>query len=145
MYQPPFHIGILVFDIEQAVRDFSEALGIEFEPIKTATVATGDTLRFGYAHQPAPMLELVEASGSGIWRPEQGEGLHHLGYSTPDVRASCPAFGEGIDTIVPGATPEDGPLVVYTRPELLHGVRVEFLHTSIVEATMANLAAHRSV
>ncbi|MFT4265243.1 MAG: VOC family protein [Nocardioides sp.] len=145
MYSPFFHVGVLVRDIDEAVRDFSEVLGIEFEDILTAPVATGETIRCCYSYGGPPMLELVEATGTGIWRPDLGEGLHHLGFATPDVAAVCPAFSGEVDTIIPGADAGDGPRVIYTRPQVLHGVRVEYLKSSMVEASMARLAAHRSV
>jgi hypothetical protein len=77
-YVPFFHVGILVRDIEIAARDFSAILGLEFEPVRTAPVVTGEMMRFRYSRQGPPYLELVEMAGSGIWAPDQGEGLHGI-------------------------------------------------------------------
>ena len=77
------------------------------------------------------------AIGDGTWSPSQGEGLHHIGYGHPDVPGQCELFGGEADTLVAG----DGgrPRVIFTRPAALHGVRVEYLESTMVAATMARL------
>ena len=95
MYEAYFHIGILVKDVEAARADFTARLGVEFEPVHSQQIATGETTRFCYSRQGPPYLELVEMTGTGSWSPEQPEGFHHIGLSDPDVPARCAAFGTG--------------------------------------------------
>jgi catechol 2,3-dioxygenase-like lactoylglutathione lyase family enzyme len=128
MHEPPFHIGILVKDIEAAARDFGALLGTEFEPVRTQQVGTGETVRLCYSLQGPPYLELMEMTGSGAWSPDQGEGLHHLGLSDPSVPGRCAVFGEA-DVITAG--PDGSPLVALTRPAALHGVRLEYFNTAV--------------
>lgn len=136
-YVPFFHVGILVRDIDSAARDFSAVLGLEFEPTRTAPVATGEMMSFRYSLQGPPYLELVQMAGSGIWTPEQGEGLHHIAFADPDLPGRCAAFDGQADTVVPG---EGGtPRVIFTRPEALHGIRVEYLESPMVAATLQRL------
>ena len=59
-YVPFFHVGILVRDIDRAAEDFSAILGLQFEPVRTAPVVTGETNRFCYSLQGPPYLGLVE-------------------------------------------------------------------------------------
>jgi catechol 2,3-dioxygenase-like lactoylglutathione lyase family enzyme len=119
VYEPYFHVGILVRDVEAARADFTARLGVEFEPVHDQQIATGETTRFCYSLQGPPYLELVEMTGTGSWSPEQPEGFHHLGVGDPSVPARCTAFADGL------------PLVVLTPPEALHGVRVEYFDSAV--------------
>ena len=138
-YVPFFHVGVLVRDIDQAAEDFAKTLGLRFEPVRSAPLVTGETMRFCYSLQGPPYLELVQmaATSLGIWGPEQAEGLHHIAFADPDVPGTCAAFGGQADTVVGG---EGGsPRVIFTRPEALHGIRVEYLQSAMVTATFERL------
>jgi hypothetical protein len=136
-YVPFFHVGILVRDIEIAAGDFSAVLGLEFEPVRTAPVVSGEMMRFRYSLQGPPYLEIVEMAGSGIWAPDRGEGLHHIAFADPDVRGRCTAFDGRADTVVRGEG--DSVRVIFTRPEALHGIRAEYLESAMVAATFERL------
>lgn len=132
MSEPFFHVGILVRDVEAARADFTALLGVEFEPVHSQQIATGETTRFCYSLQGPPYLELCEMTGTGSWSADQPEGFHHIGISDPNVAARCTAFGGQVDLIAPGADGADGaPRVVLTRPEALHGVRVEYFDAGV--------------
>jgi catechol 2,3-dioxygenase-like lactoylglutathione lyase family enzyme len=129
VYEPFFHVGILVRDVEAARADFTAKLGVDFEPVHSQKIATGETTRFCYSLQGPPYLELVEMTGTGSWSPEQPEGFHHIGVSAPGVPARCAAFGGRVEVIAPG---DDGsPRVALTAPEVLHGVRVEYFDAAV--------------
>jgi catechol 2,3-dioxygenase-like lactoylglutathione lyase family enzyme len=129
MYQPYFHVGILVRDIEAARADFTAKLGVEFEPVHSHPIATGETTRSCYSLQGPPYLELVEMTGTGSWSPDQPEGFHHIGVSDLSVPNRCTAFGGRVDVIAPG---ENGsPRVALTPPEALHGIRVEYFDAEV--------------
>jgi catechol 2,3-dioxygenase-like lactoylglutathione lyase family enzyme len=137
MYEPFFHVGILIRDVEAARADFTAKLGLEFEPVHSQQIATGETTRFCYSFQGPPYLELVEMTGNGSWSAVQPEGFHHIGVSDPGVPARCAAFGNQVDLIAPGA---DGtPLVVLTRPGALYGVRVEYFDATVAAQFLAYL------
>jgi catechol 2,3-dioxygenase-like lactoylglutathione lyase family enzyme len=138
-YVPFFHVGVLVRDIDQAAEDFAKTLGLRFEPVRSAPLVTGETMRFCYSLQGPPYLELVQmaATSLGIWGPEQAEGLHHIAFADPDVPGTCAAFGGQADIVVGG---EGGSArVIFTRPEALHGIRVEYLQSAMVTATFERL------
>ena len=103
-YVPFFHVGVLVRDIDQAAEDFGQTLGLRFEPVRSAPLVTGETMRFCYSLAGPPYLELVQmaATSLGIWGPEQAEGLHHIAFADPDVPGTCAAFGGQADTVVGG-------------------------------------------
>jgi len=129
MNEPFFHIGILVRDVESARADFTARLGVEFEPVHSQQIATGETTRFCYSLQGPPYLELVEMTGTGSWSPDQPEGFHHIGIADSDVSARCTALGGQADLIAPG--PDGAPLVALTPPEALHGIRVEYFDAAV--------------
>jgi catechol 2,3-dioxygenase-like lactoylglutathione lyase family enzyme len=129
MSEPFFHVGILVRDVEAARADFTAKLGVEFEPVHSQQIATGETTRFCYSLQGPPYLELVEMTGTGSWSAEQPEGFHHIGISDPSVPARCAAFGDQFDLIAPAG--DGAPQVALTRPEALHGVRVEYFDAGV--------------
>jgi catechol 2,3-dioxygenase-like lactoylglutathione lyase family enzyme len=138
-YVPFFHVGVLVRDIDQATADFGQILGLRFEPVRSAPLVTGETMRFCYSLAGPPYLELVQmaATSLGIWGPEEGEGLHHIAFADPDVPGTCAAFGGQVDPVVGG---EGGSArVIFTRPEALHGIRVEYLQSAMVAATFERL------
>ena len=139
-YVPFFHVGVLVRDIDQAAVDFGKLLGLRFEPVRTAPLVTGEPMRFCYSLPGPPFIELVQMASTslGIWGPEQGEGLHHIAFADPDVPGTCAAFGGQADTVVGGG--EGGAArVIFTRPEALHGIRVEYLQSAMVTATFERL------
>jgi catechol 2,3-dioxygenase-like lactoylglutathione lyase family enzyme len=139
MFEPYFHVGILVRDIESARADFTARLGMEFEEVRSQLIATGETTRSCYSLQGPPYLELVEMTGTGSWSPEQPEGFHHIGLSDPDMPARCAAFGHGVELIAPA--PDGSPLVALTPPEALHGVRVEYFDANIAAGFLGYLSA----
>ena len=139
-YVPFFHVGVLVRDIEQAAVDFGKLLGLRFEPVRSAPLVTGEPMRFCCSLPGLPFIELVQMADTslGIWGPEQGEGLHHLAFADPDVPGTCAAFGDQADTVVGGG--EGGAArVIFTRPEALHGIRIEYLQSAMVTATLERL------
>jgi catechol 2,3-dioxygenase-like lactoylglutathione lyase family enzyme len=138
-YVPFFHVGVLVRDIDQAAEDFGQLLGLRFEPVRSAPLVSGETMRFCYSLPGPPYLELVQMAATtlGIWGPEQPEGLHHIAFADPDVPRTCAAFGGQADTVVGGA--DGSPRVIFTRPEALHGIRVEYLQSAMVAATFERL------
>ena len=138
MSEPFFHVGILVRDVEAARADFTALLGVEFEPVRSQQIATGETTRFCYSLQGPPYLELCEMTGTGSWSAEQPEGFHHIGISDPDIGTRCSALGGEVETVAPG---ENGaPRVALTQPSALHGVRVEWFDEKIAAGFLAYLA-----
>ena len=44
--QPYSHFGVLVRDVEAARANFSAKLGVEFEPVHSSYIRTGETIRY---------------------------------------------------------------------------------------------------
>lgn len=130
-----FHIGILVGDIEAAVKAFSEALGVTFPGLMHAEVTVEEDplgthlfqTRAAYSNEGPPYIELIEANGTGVWGTDKEHGLHHIGVYDTDL------LGHLACLVNAGNEPQtrvsfDGDLVsVYMPPAFLHGCRIEYV------------------
>jgi catechol 2,3-dioxygenase-like lactoylglutathione lyase family enzyme len=133
-----FHIGILVRDLEAAVKRFSEVMGLTFaEPI-TATFASLEDpephpsfVRCTYSCGESPHIELLEANGDGLFTIKQGEGIHHLGIWEADTAGRCAVLAAASVPIGARVVQPDGHIMtVFNDPAALHGIRLEFLDDS---------------
>lgn len=131
------HVGILVPDIEAAIDHYSKTLGATFLPATKAQFARVEEddssgpcdLWLTFSTNGPPHIELLQATGTGVWRAEQGFGLHHIG-------------GHG-ELILPElerlkVRPEariykpDGTLIItYFKPEDLGGARYEIVSSEL--------------
>jgi hypothetical protein len=90
-----YHFGIVVEDIEAAMRDLGERLELTWAPLqrRRQTVCTGDAqkaseqIAFTYSVQGTPHLELIESEERRFWVPGPAGQLHHLGVFADDVPA----------------------------------------------------------
>jgi len=134
----PYHSGILVHDLDNAIKRFTETLGYTFNPPTTVQVheledrisgSTGPAeARVTYSRQGPFRLELIEVSGTGIYGAALGEGLHHLGVWEPDPEArlrELEAKGKSVDAIF--RRPDGTVSVFYASPENSDGVRIEYV------------------
>ena len=142
MYEAYFHVGILVRDVEAARADFTAKLGVEFEPVHSQKIATGETTRFCYSLQGPPYLELVEMAVAATGhRTSRRASTTSACSDRTCPPAAAPSAG-GVDLIAPG--PDGSPLVALTPPEALHGVRVEFFDAQVAAQFLGYLSS-RSV
>ena len=134
-----FHVGILVEDIDQAIDRFSEMLGIEFAGPETVPLTDLEEpgrdgpfeLTLAYSKQGPPHVELLEATGDGVYGAHHGYGLHHYGTWTDDFD------GEWSKLTARGMKPEavfssqDGRFGGFLDPRPLLGVRYEILSSAL--------------
>lgn len=130
-----FKTGLLVIDLEPAMRDLGRWLGLSWTPVQESPLALATAagredvkLRYAYSTGDAPYLELIEAQPSGYYAAPEGAHLHHVGRWVDDLAAEsaalarvgvpCEAAGIGAD----GATPA---LFAFHRGA--HGVRIELV------------------
>jgi len=83
------HIGIAVDDVDAVVETVRELL--QMEPYKTETVSE-QQVRTHFLDAGTTKLELLEAldENSPVQRylDRRGEGLHHLAFEVPDLKAT---------------------------------------------------------
>ncbi|WP_394850837.1 VOC family protein [Pendulispora brunnea] len=82
-----FHYGILVPRLEAAISFYESAFGLTFlPPLATfyprVQQKDGDapfSARITYSRSGPIHLELLEAEGTGLWAPQPGDHVHHIG------------------------------------------------------------------
>jgi catechol 2,3-dioxygenase-like lactoylglutathione lyase family enzyme len=84
-----FHIAIVVQDIDKAIEGYRRLLAAEHWRVRAMNPGT----RIAYGSGSGATWELIEVSGSGTsqfhqFRDQHGEGVQHIGFWTPDLRAS---------------------------------------------------------
>jgi catechol 2,3-dioxygenase-like lactoylglutathione lyase family enzyme len=135
-----YHVGILVDDIEAAREKFSAITGLVFTPVQTVRFphfrdARGEReleLVVSYSIEGPPFLELVLSDpAGGVYGRQAGEGLHHLGFHETDVAGRMESLqrehGLALDGARFGNKDASRMAAAYTRPEDLHGVRLEIV------------------
>jgi catechol 2,3-dioxygenase-like lactoylglutathione lyase family enzyme len=141
---PYFHVAFLVRDLQQAIRDYSLALGLDFLPVQHVEVehwqehglVTSRTGTYAYTKQGPPYIELIQAEGEGFTGNDRAEGFHHMGYWVEDAQtardqltAAC-----GFRWCAEILLPADGGLrtvTCFNEPSTFHGIMLE-LHTERV-------------
>lgn len=121
------HIAIAVNDVESAVKQYQEALGVtdvEFETVETEGV------KVAILHLPNGRIELMQPTNDSSpikkFLDKKGEGLHHMALETDDIEGEVTRMeGCGIQflgKIRPGSA---GTKVTFIHPKSLHGVLAE--------------------
>lgn len=129
MTETYFHVGVLVYDIDEALKRFCEVLSLDFTPPqRRGPLTNGDTVRAAYSLQGPPYLELIEAiPRDGIFATSQGEGIHHIGLWDDDMGGRCEFLASQALAPAPLMNSRGGvPLLIMTDPDALHGVRLEY-------------------
>ncbi|HJM76111.1 MAG TPA: VOC family protein [Dehalococcoidia bacterium] len=149
----PYHIGIVVRDLDAAKERYAEAFGVaewrERAPASSPPAATrqpalwhgepqpGIGARLAFSSTGPPFLELVQPTSDVEWSAtehlrEQGEGVYHLGYWVDDIAETLEeAAALGIQAeLVSLREPEGGgpPAgFAYLSPQDTLGVRIELV------------------
>lgn len=125
------HIGIAVNDLEEALRFYTETLGLPASPIQDSPE---HGLRIARVRIGDVDLELIEAEDwdrtTQRHLPHQGPGVYHFGLRVGDVDA---AVAEMEAAHVP---------VIDHEPRQGDNMRVSFLHPSAAQGTLIELVTH---
>ena len=134
----PYHVGIAVNDLDDAMLRLGKSLGLEpwatLEAEIPALYRGTETLtgiRSAFARSGALLIELVQPTGGSFtaqtFLDERGEGIYHLGYwveDMADVMARADAAGIDVDW----RFPVDGdPFAVYLDASQTLGIHVELV------------------
>lgn len=122
------HVGVAVSDLDASVATFSRLLGITDVP--TETVAD-QRVRLAFFHTAGASIELTEPTSpdSPIARfiAKRGEGVHHLSFEVPDIRAELARLkAEGFQLI--DEEPRKGAggyWIAFVHPKSANGVLIE--------------------
>jgi catechol 2,3-dioxygenase-like lactoylglutathione lyase family enzyme len=138
MPEPYFHIGILVKDLDAAIRRFHKVLQISFRAPRVVQVTLDHTagknpaeLRFTYSLEGPPYYELLEALDTGIFGLQQGEGPHHIGMWASDGRERVKDLqGRGLRPEIVHYSVGGQLVFAYFEPADFLGTRIEVLDSS---------------
>ena len=112
------HIGIAVNSIEDAVKLYTEGLGLE---VKDTEIVEAQKVRTAIIPVGESKIELIESTDpEGViakYIEERGEGLHHLALEVSDIQAA-------LDTLR-----EKGVQLIDERPRIgVENTKIAFLH-----------------
>jgi methylmalonyl-CoA/ethylmalonyl-CoA epimerase len=129
MIQRIHHVGVVVRDIEPALRHFRDTIGLPYEAtefIENQQV-TAAFLKIGNSH-----IELISptdpTNGIARYLEKRGEGLHHVCFEVPDVAAELTRLkDDGVEMIDLTPRPGLGGTVGFLHPRALRSVLVELI------------------
>jgi methylmalonyl-CoA epimerase len=122
------HIGIAVANVDEALRFYRDALGLDIEPPEDVT---SQHVRAHFIPAGDAALELLEATDASSpiakYVAKRGPGLHHITLCVEDLAAALAELkARGVRLIDESARPgAHGSLVAFIHPSSAHGVLVE--------------------
>lgn len=122
------HVGVMVGDLDAALRFYTETLGLEAGPIETheQPPIRRCCIRLGDAE-----LELIEARDPGQtmirFLPHRGPGIYHVGLRVDDVDAEAARLrAQGVPLV--GDIREGGDMrIQYLHPDAAQGTMIELV------------------
>jgi len=133
---PFFHVGFLVNDLGEAMDRFGDIFKVTWTEPTTAHADIWEmdkgtnpiALDVVYSNQGPVHIELLQAQGEGLYRPQQGEGFHHIGVWEPDCESRQQDLeSKGLAPLATQYTPQKEIIVSYFDPAPLHGVMLEIV------------------
>lgn len=124
------HIGIAVHDLEPAIKFYQDHLKLELKEVKELPERG---LKIAFFQVGEMLLELLaplsEDSQVSKFLAKNGEGIHHLAFTTPDIDAHIKELTDnGIRMATP--TPSigaEGYPIAFLHPKASHGVLTEII------------------
>jgi len=122
------HIGIVVRDLEQGIKLYSEGLGLKLESIEESE---GFQTKLAMLPCGEVLIELLEPTGPGMLQDflnKQGEGLHHICYKVANITDALEKAGKTFELRdkkpLPGA---GGSRIAFLNPASILNVETEFV------------------
>ena len=98
----PFHVGIVVADVEEAMAQISEAAGLAWHSVQSVDLnllVEGEVVpaavRFTYSVDGPLQIELASGPPGSFWDVDLYGGLNHLGYWTENLHDDIAALQAG--------------------------------------------------
>ncbi len=135
-----FHIGIVVPNLNKAMKDFSQILGITFPNPEYFHISRLEDPEphshdpyVVYSREGPPYYELIEAGGDGIFSAKHQGKIHHLGVWEEDMTARVKALEKEGIVIDAWFRNKEGsvPFAVITSPQSPLGIRIEYIDRSL--------------
>ncbi len=127
------HIGIVVRDIQEALKVYETALGL---PLKEVAEVPDQKVKVAFLPVGGSNIELVQplSDDTGIARflANRGEGIHHICLEVSDIEAALARLkAHGVQLI--DEVPRQGAhgRVAFVHPKAMHGVLIELIEHGI--------------
>jgi len=121
------HIGILVSNLDEAIRLYKDCFGAEVGKIETLAErgVKAAILSLGQGTN-LELLEPLPGSNMAKTLEKRGEGLHHMTFEVDDVDKEISRLAErGMELIDRKARPGFEGMVAFVHPKSVRGVLVE--------------------
>jgi len=121
------HIGILVSNLDEAVKLYEDCFGAEVDKVETIS-GQGVKAAILSLGQGAKLELLEPLPGSNMDKvlEKRGEGLHHITFEVDDVDNEISRLSErGVNLIDKKSRPGLEGMVAFVHPKSLRGVLVE--------------------
>lgn len=123
------HIGIVVHDINEALKTYRDALGL---PLEEVAQVPDQAVEVAFLPLGESNLELVQPttdnSGTAKFLAKRGEGIHHICIEVPDIESALSRLKtHGVPLI--DEAPRQGVhgRVAFIHPKGAHGVLIELV------------------
>ena len=133
----PFtHVGILVEDLDEAIKTFSARAEVDFTPAMVTALdnfTEGEStrpvsVRCVYSRGGPPYYELIQAQDDGIFGRQNGLGVHHVGMWASDCNAKLDELtAVGVEVEGAQRTPDGKIVIAFLKPSSLVGMRLEII------------------
>ena len=136
-----FHIGVRVADLDAAMDELGDSLGVSWaeprsadaQPIWTPSKGAHEVqLRYTYSTAGPQHVELLEGQPGSFWDGREMPGTHHMGVWVDDVAAETGRLtGRGWELVAAYHSPDEGyGFFAYLRPP--SGLIVELVDRAIL-------------
>ena len=133
MSEKSHHIGVAVRSLDEALKFYSETLGL---PMQASATVEEQGVKAALLTIGGSEIELLEPlspeSPVGRFLERKGEGLHHICFQTPDVAAELEGLkAKGVELIDQQPRRGLAGMICFLHPKASRGVLVE-LATPVV-------------
>ena len=121
------HLGILVEDLDEAVRSFTENLGLSLDHVERY----GEELDIAFLPCGETLVELIKPLTGEGWNAEylreQGPGIQHVAFEVEDLEAALEELkSRGVDPMGAAPLPGAGGMrIAFLDPRAFGGILVE--------------------
>jgi len=143
-FQRLFHTGLVVDDLQTAMTELQDALGLtwstphHFQALPLWTPETGlqqIDLVATYSRQGPQHVELIQGLANGVYTPLPISAVHHVGVWVDDVPGEVTTLQDkGWVVSAAGATPEEGYGLFVYLDHPGSNMRLELVSTALMEA-----------
>ncbi len=127
MIEKIHHIGVAVRSLDEALKFYSETLGL---PVQASATVEGQGVKAALLTIGGSEIELLEPlspeSPVGRFLERKGEGLHHICFQSPDVAAELEGLkAKGVELIDQQPRRGLAGMICFLHPKASRGVLVE--------------------